>query len=334
PLAGGHRREEHGPGGHGLPDAGRRHLRPDVAQRVVHAEHRARVSALAVDVELDVAVRIDRLQMQQLRHQGVRDARVDAGAEIDDPLAEQMRVDVHDPLAARVLRDDVRNGVGAHREAPSTARPMPMLRCTRGAISSKELTTASMNPYSSASRAVYQRSCSESSKTRSTLWPVSSAMRPSTVSRVCRRSSACSSMSAAVPAIPAEPWCIRTRAWGMARRFPGVPAESRNWPALHARPSARVDTSQGTSRIVSRIASIEGTEPPGEWIHSAMSAEACSVARAIIWVASRVPLSSSRAPSSTSTRWRYSSRRARSSNMGGLVVSLMPPRCARARPDR
>ena len=71
---------------------------------------------------------------------------------------------------------------------------------------------------------------------RSTGWPVSSAISPSTVSRMCRRSSACTSTSTAEPPIPAEPWCIRIRACGRARRLPFVPAESRNCPALHARP--------------------------------------------------------------------------------------------------
>ena len=70
--------------------------------------------------------------------------------------------------------------------------------------------------------------------------------------------------------MPAEPWCIRMRACGSAKRLPGVPAESRNCPALQASPSASVETSHGTSRITSRMASIEGTEPPGEWIHNAM----------------------------------------------------------------
>ena len=43
-------------------------------------------------------------------------------------------------------------------------------------------------------------------------------------------------------------------------------------------------------------------DPPGEWIHSAIGAAASSVARLSSWVVSRVPLSSSRTPSSTSTR--------------------------------
>src|SRR5207248_2245492 len=82
-------------------------------------------------------------------------------------------------------------------------------------------------------------------------------MRPSTVSTMCRRSAAWTSMSAALPPIPAEPRCMRMRACGNANRLPLAPAESRNCPALQASPSARVDTSHGTSRITSRIASSE-----------------------------------------------------------------------------
>src|SRR5437667_211633 len=55
-------------------------------------------------------------------------------------------------------------------------------------------------------------------------------MRPSTVSTVCRRSSAWTSMSTALPPIPAEPRCIRIRACGSAYRLPLVPAESRICP--------------------------------------------------------------------------------------------------------
>ena len=71
-------------------------------------------------------------------------------------------------------------------------------------------------------------------------------------------------MSTAVPPMPAEPWCISTRACGSAYRLPGVPAESRNWPMLAARPIASVLTSLGMSRIVSMIARPALTEPPGE----------------------------------------------------------------------
>ena len=99
------------------------------------------------------------------------------------------------------------------------------------------------------------------------------------MSLVRRRSAACNSTSTAEPPIPADPWCIRMRACGSANRLPCVPAESRNWPALQAMPNARVATSHGMSRMTSRIASIDGTEPPGELIQSAMSAAGSSSAR-------------------------------------------------------
>src|SRR5690606_3592760 len=133
----------------------------------------------AVDVELDVAVRVVGVEVQELRDDRVGDARVDARPEVDDTLREQVRVDIHDPVAAGVRRDDGRYRVRAH-----ASTPRPAGRRRRGAMSAKSSTIASMNPYSSASCAVYQRSCSESSKMRSVDWPVSAATMPSTMSRM------------------------------------------------------------------------------------------------------------------------------------------------------
>src|SRR5215218_4891516 len=237
-----------------LADAGGRDRRPDELHGVVDREHGGHVTALAVDVEVDLLIRLVRLEVEKLRDQRVRDTRVDRRTEVDDALAEQVRVDVHDAFAARMLSDDIRDGVGAHQAA-----------FRWGITWSKDSTTWSMKPYSRACSAVYQWSCSESSCTVSNGWPVSSAMSASTVSRMCRRSLAWISISTADPPIPAEPWCIRTRACRRAYRLPGVPADSRNCPALHASPIASVDTSHGTSRITSRIASIDGTDPPSEW---------------------------------------------------------------------
>ena len=58
-------------------------------------------------------------------------------------------------------------------------------------------------------------------------------------------------MSAAVPPMPADGWCIMIRAFGSANRFPAVPTVSRNCPMLAANPMASVETSFGISRIVS-----------------------------------------------------------------------------------
>lgn len=65
------------------------------------------------------------------------------------------------------------------------------------------------------------------------------------------RFSAWISMSAVVPPMPAEGWCIMIRALGSANRLPCAPTHSRNWPMLAAKPIASVDTSFGISRIVS-----------------------------------------------------------------------------------
>lgn len=89
-------------------------------------EHGAGVAPFAVGVELDVAVGVDRLEVDQLRDERVGDAGIDGGAEVDDPLGEQVRVDVHDPLAARVLGDDVGDRVGAHRLLPMSPPRKPV----------------------------------------------------------------------------------------------------------------------------------------------------------------------------------------------------------------
>jgi hypothetical protein len=68
------------------------------------------------------------------------------------------------------------------------------------------------------------------------------------VNTIC---SAWIAMSAAVPPMPPEGWCMMMRACGSAYRFPGVPAQSRNWPIEPARPMATVDTSLSMNCIVS-----------------------------------------------------------------------------------
>src|SRR6185437_12832611 len=161
----------------------------------------------------------------ELRGQRVGDARVNRRAEDDDPLGQQVRVDVHDSLAARVIGDDIGDRVAAHAAPPLllvavlTVGRSPNGRFVVGMSCANVAAMASMNPYSRASGAVYQWSCLESSKIRSAGWPVSSAIRPSTVSLVRRRSAACSSTSTAEPPIPADPWCMRIRECGSAYRL-------------------------------------------------------------------------------------------------------------------
>jgi hypothetical protein len=49
----------------------------------------------------------------------------------------------------------------------------------------------------------------------------------------------------------AEGWCIMIRAWGSAKRLPGSPAHSRNWPIDAPRPMQMVPTSGWTNCMVS-----------------------------------------------------------------------------------
>ena len=101
-------------------------------------------------------------------------------AEVDDALGEQVRVHVHDPVTARVLGDDVGDRVSAHdapfpaevpADVPAGRSPNVCLRI--GITWLNDSAIASTKPYSRASSAVYQWSWRESSKIRSTGWPVS-----------------------------------------------------------------------------------------------------------------------------------------------------------------
>jgi hypothetical protein len=58
---------------------------------------------------VNVGLRIVRLQKQQLRHEAIRDIVVDRRTEQDDSILEQATVDVHRPLFAAALLDDVGN---------------------------------------------------------------------------------------------------------------------------------------------------------------------------------------------------------------------------------
>src|SRR4029077_12763095 len=109
-------------------------------------------AALAVDVQVDLLIGAFRLEVQQLGDQRVGHAGIDRGAEVDDALGEQVRVDVHDPLAPRVLSDDVRDRIRAHAASPFS----PMRCLLAGMTWLNESTIPSMKPKSRASAAVYQ----------------------------------------------------------------------------------------------------------------------------------------------------------------------------------
>src|SRR5207249_7699724 len=72
--------------------------------------------ARRVDVEVDVLVRIVRLQVEHLGDHEIRQLVFDEGQQEDDALLEETREDVERPLAARSLLDDHRNQ--SHRGSP------------------------------------------------------------------------------------------------------------------------------------------------------------------------------------------------------------------------
>ena len=90
-------------------DAHRRDVGLDEVHRVEDRKARVDRAAGRVDVDRDVLVRIHRLQVQQLRDDDVGDLIVDRGAQEDDALVEQARVDVVLALAASAALDDCRD---------------------------------------------------------------------------------------------------------------------------------------------------------------------------------------------------------------------------------
>ena len=109
PLARRARRQQNGGRGRGQADAQRPDVGPDVLHGVVDRQAGGRLAARGVDVELDVALGILRLEEQELRGDEIGDGGVDRRSEEDDAVPEQPRVDVVRALAARRLLHDVRN---------------------------------------------------------------------------------------------------------------------------------------------------------------------------------------------------------------------------------
>ena len=121
PAARGAGRQQHRRGRGGLAEADRLDVRPDELHRVVDGHQRGERATRRVDVHADVAVRVGRLQAQQLRHHVVGRRVVDLHAEEDDALLEQLvvRVGLLDPVAGAL--DEGRQHVPGLRRAGGSA---------------------------------------------------------------------------------------------------------------------------------------------------------------------------------------------------------------------
>src|SRR5439155_20917171 len=95
PRAGG---EQDGGGGGGLAHADGDEVGLDVLHGVVDGEQGRELAPGRVDVEVDVLVRVLRLEVEELGHDQVGDRVVDGRAQEDDALLEQPGVDVEGPL--------------------------------------------------------------------------------------------------------------------------------------------------------------------------------------------------------------------------------------------
>ena len=90
----------------GLADADRLHVGPDQLHGVVDRHARGGGAARAVDVDVDVLLGVLGLQEQELGDDQVRDHVVDRGADEDDVVLEEARVDVVRTLTTgRLLHD-------------------------------------------------------------------------------------------------------------------------------------------------------------------------------------------------------------------------------------
>ena len=108
-------REQDGRRRSGLPEADGADVGLDVLHRVVDREQRGDVATGAVDVDVDVAVGVVRLEVDHLRARQVGDRVVDRRADEDDVLLEEPGVQVVRPLAAVRLLDDRRHEVVVDR---------------------------------------------------------------------------------------------------------------------------------------------------------------------------------------------------------------------------
>ena len=117
-------------------------LRLHELHRVVDGGHRRVGATRGVDVDLDVAIRIHRLEAQQLRHDIVSRGIVDLDAEEDDALLEQLRVGVVHPLAVRVALAELGQDVAALRiEERHCLSPLPLFGPLAGGASVELLYT-------------------------------------------------------------------------------------------------------------------------------------------------------------------------------------------------
>ena len=109
PLALGPGGQQERPHGGGQSDADGGHVALDILHGVIDGHAGCHRSAGAVDVELDLLVRVLGLQIQQLGHHQRGGGVVDLLGEHDDPVIEQSGEDVVGTLPPVGLLDYIRN---------------------------------------------------------------------------------------------------------------------------------------------------------------------------------------------------------------------------------
>src|SRR6266571_4301561 len=155
-LAGGPRRQQHGSEGSRLSHADGLHVGPHELHGVVDGHARRGHASGAVDVDVDVLLRVLGFEEEELGDDQVRHHVVDGGAYEDDVVLQQARVDVVGPLAARGLLDH--HGDEGPRIGRGHAKSSLALALSKSRVFSSRIRARSAS--SSPSFSIWRRSAS------------------------------------------------------------------------------------------------------------------------------------------------------------------------------
>ena len=134
------RGQEHRAHGGGLAHADRLHVGPHQLHGVVDGHARGGGAARAVDVDVDVLLGVLGLQEQELGDDQVRHHVVDGGADEDDVVLEEARVDVVGALAAgRLLHDHGDERARVRRGSRSFAKSSLALALSKSRVFSSRI---------------------------------------------------------------------------------------------------------------------------------------------------------------------------------------------------
>src|SRR6266571_3760502 len=204
-LAGRARRQQHRAEGSRLADADGLHVRPHELHGVIDRHPRRGHATRAVDVDVDVLLRVLGFEEEELGDDQVRHHVVDGGAYEDDVVLQQARVDVVGPLAAGGLLDhhgDKRARIGRDHAKSSLALALSKSRVFSSRIRAR---SASSSP----SFSIWRRSASSDLLARCAKRFTSASTSASRTSIPSRRAIWSSRMSAFAAFTDSSRWFSR-----------------------------------------------------------------------------------------------------------------------------